>query len=119
MNMHRLVLHSLTEDGAFARLVYERVNGEPLRRFEASLQVAQDEGHLQRGLLTPRNAFWFMHHIAAQLAYSNLPDTPLTNYKGGEETLIREAVVFILRGLGMKEAVIQKRYIERPAADPM
>jgi AcrR family transcriptional regulator len=109
MNMHRLVLHSLTEDGEFARLVYERISGHPLEKFLASLEAARQRGHLvDDHPIDPRLAFWFQHHLIAQLAYTRLPEPPVIDHSVGVDTLLRQALLFILRGLGLREEVIRE-----------
>ena len=112
-NMLRLVLNSLMEDGEFARQVFEHVNAGPRVSFEASFEAATVAGDVIPGVVKPGNAFWFMHHLALTLAASRLPEKLVLNYSGSDEAVVRQSVVFILRGLGMKEEVIVAKYDHR------
>ncbi len=109
-NMLRLVLNSLMEDGEFARQVFEQVNAGPRVNFEASYTAATKAGDVIPGVVKPGNAFWFMHHLALTLAASRLPGAMVLSYLGSDDAIVRQAVTFILRGLGMKEDVIAAKY---------
>jgi hypothetical protein len=43
-------------------------------------------------------------------AYTSLPARATIDYVGTNEQLIRQTVVFVLRGLGMKDRVIATKY---------
>jgi hypothetical protein len=58
------------------------------------------------------NQFWFGHHIAAMIAIAALPGRSCVPYQGEPEALIEQASRFILRGIGMSDAVITA-HIER------
>lgn len=108
-NMQRLIINSLMGDGEFARIHFDQVWSGPGQLFEGSFKFASKAGHLIAGI-TPKNAFWFMIHVATKLGHTHLPKEPAVTYAGTEDTIIREAVTFILRGFGMKESVIEKMY---------
>ncbi len=106
----RLVLNSYLEDGEFARLVFDWVATEIFPKFGASIAAAERAGDLAPSPVAPINRFWFAQHIAAMLAYARLPGRALVPYAGDTQTMIGEAVRFILRGIGMKDEVIAARY---------
>lgn len=109
-NMLRLVLNSLMEDGEFARQVFEQVNAGPRVSFEESYAAATVAGDVIPGVVKCGNAFWFIHHLALTLAASRLPEGMVLSYSGSDDAIVRQAVIFILRGLGMKEEVIVAKY---------
>jgi len=113
-NRQRLMVHSYLEDGEFARLSLETVWQAVYPKFEACVHVAREAGDLIDGGVTPENMFWFGHHVAAGIAWGRLCGKPAVPYRGTIEDVIREAVRFVLRALGLTEAAIAAYY--RPEA---
>jgi len=109
-NMVRLVLNSLMEDGEFARLVFKNVLSSPLVGFEASFKAAKSAGDLVERPLTSQNAFWFIQQVAFILAATRLPQKPVLAYTVKDAEVVRLAVVFALRGVGLKDDVIRTQY---------
>jgi AcrR family transcriptional regulator len=102
----RLMLNSLLEDGEYARLALDWLDGNIRPRVEACLQAAAAAGHLiaQPGRFA--TGFWLSHHVAMMLAYVRLPKRDIVPYPTDIETLIADAARFILRGLGIKDEII-------------
>ena len=44
------------------------------------------------------------------MAASHLADKPALAYVGNDKEIVRQAVIFVLRGMGMKEEVIAQKY---------
>ena len=109
-NIHRLILNSLKEDGEFARRVFKKVAQEQLVDFQSAYEAAKSAGDIAPGIVDPMNLFWFAHNTIAMTAYTSLPARPTINYAGTNEELVRQTVVFVLRGLGMKDRVIAAKY---------
>jgi AcrR family transcriptional regulator len=109
-NMLRLMLNSLMEDGEFARLVLDGVLTGQVAQFELNFQAAMASGDLLPGVVTGANGFWFLHHIAVMFAVTRLPKKPVLTHVGKNEEVLQQAVVFALRGLGMKEEAIAANY---------
>jgi AcrR family transcriptional regulator len=109
-DMHRLVLNSLMEDGDFARRVFKKIAQGPLGRFQAAYEAAKSAGDVAPCGLDPTNVFWFVHNTIAMAAYTSLPVRATIDYVGTNEELVRQTVVFVLRGLGMKDRVITTKY---------
>lgn len=107
---HRLVVNSFLEDGEFARLVFDHIHSKAFGKFEACLKAAAKAGDLVPLPVAPQNRFWFGHHVAAMLAQVRLPDRPVVPYSGDTNGLIKQAVWFILRGVGLKDEVIAGQY---------
>ena len=109
----RLVLHSCLEDGGYARELFEAVFARVVPYFSASLEAAMKAGDLvpppewqNGGDGWPTNQFWFGHHVATMIAIAALPGRSCIPYAGGPEKLVEAASRFILRGIGMNDAVI-------------
>lgn len=106
----RLMLKSLLEDGAFARIAYkDRFEGF-CERIEKCLDAAVASGDAVKTPLGSGNRARFAHHLAAWLAAMHLPQRPAINYKASSEELLYQAVWFILRGMGMTDKGINTYY---------
>ena len=102
----RLMLHSILEDGDYARELFAAVAPRVVPLFVASLQAAEAAGDLTPLAASGANRFWFAHHVAAMMAFAFLPQRGFIPYEDDLDRLIEEAGDFILRGLGMTEAAI-------------
>jgi AcrR family transcriptional regulator len=109
----RLMVGSFLEDGEFARLAFAWLAAELGPQFAASVAAAERAGDLAPLEMPPINRFWFAQHIAATLAHARLPGRAVVPYDGGTDDVIGQAVRFILRGIGMTDAVIAARYDPR------
>ena len=107
---HRLIANSLLADSEYARLVYQTVFTQVFPKFGACLAAAEAAGDLAAMPVTFENRFWFGQHVAAMLALVSLSGRPAVPYRGSPDEVIREAVWFILRGLGLKDAAIAAHY---------
>jgi AcrR family transcriptional regulator len=109
-DMHRLVLNSLMEDGKFARRVFKKIAQGPLVRFQTDYEATKSAGDIALGIVDPINVFWFVHHTIAMIAFTRLPAQSTIDYVGTNKELVRQTVVFVLRGLGIKDPVIAAKY---------
>ncbi|HYY28716.1 MAG TPA: TetR/AcrR family transcriptional regulator [Chthoniobacterales bacterium] len=109
-NIHRVILNSLKEDGEFARRVFKKVAQEQRVDFQTAYEAAKSAGDIAPDLVDPTNVFWFVHNTIVMTAYSSLPARTTIDYLGTNEELVRQTVVFVLRGLGMKDRVIAAKY---------
>jgi len=110
-NIHRLILNSLKEDGEFARRVFKKVAREQLFvDFQTAYEAAKSAGDIAPDIVDPTNIFWFVHNTIVMTAYTSLPARATIDYVGTNEQLVRQTVVFVLRGLGMKDRVIAAKY---------
>jgi AcrR family transcriptional regulator len=108
--LNRLVLHSVMEDGEFARQFLARNAACWGPKFRESLKAAQAAGDLVDSPVPPQLRNWFAHHLAAMLMMYHLPDPPAVDYGVPREKLVEHAVWFILRGLGLKDEAIKRDY---------
>ena len=102
----RLVLHSFLEDGESARQLFETIFARVHPLFAASIAVATAAGDLAAGPIASANRFWFGHHVAAMIAFVLLPAQACLAYQGTMAALVDETTWFILRGIGLGDAVI-------------
>jgi TetR/AcrR family transcriptional regulator, transcriptional repressor of aconitase len=102
----RLMLHSILEDGDYAREMFAAVAPRVVPLFVASLKAAEEAGDLAPLAASGANRFWFAHHVAAMMAFAFLPREGFIPYEGGVEQLVEDASDFVLRGIGMTEAAI-------------
>jgi len=107
----RLMLASHLDDGEFARLIYEKVEGLIGPMFVACLQRAVEAGDARASVSEPMNLFWFAHHTVLMAALTRLPATPCLSY-GGSRDIEHQLCEFILRGIGVNEAAIAS-HLER------
>jgi len=106
----RLMLKSLLEDGAFARLLYRDRFDFFCSRMELSLEAAISAGEATKSPFTRGNQARFAHHIGAWLALAHLPPRPAIDYKASREQLFHQAVWFALRGMGINDKAITAYY---------
>jgi TetR/AcrR family transcriptional regulator, transcriptional repressor of aconitase len=102
----RLIVNSYLEDGEYARLVFQSVMERIYPKIAECLRAAEAAGDLVPVPVALENRFWFGQHVAAMMAYVRLPGRSAVPYRGALPELIREAAWFILRGFGLKDAVI-------------
>ena len=111
----RMLLLSLAGDGQHARAIYGRAQQIGADAFEAALLAAEREGNLDRVAVDPRNAWNFLEHVGSMISSSSLSGNSVIPYAGTKRDLVREAVLFCGRGLGLKEAAISS-HAPRPQA---
>ena len=114
----RILLLSLAGDGKHAGMLYERAQKIGASAFRAALEAARREGNLEGGVLEPRNAWNFIEHVGSMITSGALSGASVIPYAGSRAKLVREAVLFCGRGLGLKEAAITPyapRSTRRPA----
>jgi AcrR family transcriptional regulator len=113
---HRLMVNSLLEDGAFARLLYQNRFDCFCARMEACLKAAIAAGDAVKGPISKGNHARFAHHLAAWLASVHLPRKPVVDYGVSREELRNQVVWFALRGMGLTDKAIGAYYNPRALA---
>jgi AcrR family transcriptional regulator len=103
---HRLTVYSFLADGEYARQVFDWVIDRIYPKIEECLHAAQAAGDLVDMPIALENRFWFGQHVAAMMGYVRLSGRCAVPYSGDTDTVIREAAWFILRGFGVKDAII-------------
>jgi len=106
----RLMLRSLAEDGDFARLFLKGMPSRWVGKMEECLQAAVAAGDASPGPIPAGLGGWFAHNLAAMIMMLLLPAEPAVDFGVPREQLVEQVVWFALRGLGLKEEVIQRHY---------
>jgi AcrR family transcriptional regulator len=114
----RLMVNSFLEDGEYARLVCEWVMARVYPKIAECLRAAEASGDLVDSPIALENRFWFGQHVAAMMAYVRLPGRSAVPYRGEIHDLIAQAAWFILRGFGVRDAVIAAHKVPDYSVSP-
>jgi AcrR family transcriptional regulator len=106
----RLLLRSLAEDGEFARLTRRRLDDLWIPKVQDCVAAAVAAEDAVEGPVRSDLGGWFIHHLATILLFHFLPSPPVVDYRLPRDQLVAQVVWFTLRGLGLKEATIQRDY---------
>jgi AcrR family transcriptional regulator len=106
----RLMFRSLIGDTTFARVHLENVMHYSSDIFDRCVAEATAVGDMTPSPIKTANSFWFAHHLAMSLNLCHLSGEPAFNYPGSKRELMHQAVRFILRGMGMKDDVIDQHF---------
>lgn len=110
----RILLDSLAGDGRYAELTYRRAIKLMLDKLERAMDAARAAGDLSGPKISAINAGLFMDHVGNLLAASRLGGRRSIPYQGDDEQLLRDAVWFCGRGLGLSEQALEKWYDSQP-----
>jgi AcrR family transcriptional regulator len=116
----RLMLLSLAGDGEHAREFYGRANRKGLRALAAALEAARAAGDLEGEPIEARNAFALIGYVATMLTSVQLTGKSVVPMTASKDRLLRDAVHFCGRGLGLSEGALA-RYApaERPRSEAL
>lgn len=106
----RLLLRSLCEDGDFARIVLRHVGSTWIVKVNECLHAAHKAGDLWIQPDKLKASGWLSHHLTLMIAFMNFPNKAAVDYKISKDKLAEEAVLFCLRGMGVKEEAIKSHY---------
>ena len=106
----RLVTSSLLDDGQFAKAFLDRNVRPWIDLFARCLEAARAAGDLEQGAHAGKAELWFVHHLANTLHLVGLSGGHVVDYGMSREELTASTVLFLLRGLGLKEAAIDRHY---------
>ena len=106
----RLVTASLLDDGQFAKAFLDRNVRPWVDLFADCLVAARAAGDVEDGAHAGREELWFVHHLANTLHLVSLSGGNVVDYSMSREELTASAVLFLLRGLGLKQATIDRHY---------
>jgi AcrR family transcriptional regulator len=106
----RMLLNSCLEDGEFTRLLFENRFSCCFDKVQASIASAEALGDIVKTDVCCRNRIRFSHHVAAMIAIMHLPPKPAIDYQTEPEDLVRQAIWFVLRGLGLTDRAIERYY---------
>lgn len=106
----RLLFQSLIGDAAFARGHFEALEGAWSDMLTSCIEAAARSGDIIDTFAPPANRMWFVHHLAMALNLCHISGEPAFDYQGTREELAEQAIMFCLRGIGMREEAIERCY---------
>jgi AcrR family transcriptional regulator len=106
----RLMFRSMMEDGEFASLHIRQLASVWVSKVEECLKAAIAAGDAVGRVVLPGLGAWFSHHLAVAVMHYLRPAKPVVDYKVSRPKLVEQAVWFTLRGMGLKDEVIQRYY---------
>jgi AcrR family transcriptional regulator len=106
----RLVTASLLDDGHLAKAFLDRNVRPWVGLFMDCLEAARAAGDVENGAPAGEAELWFVHHLANTLHLVSLSGADVVDYGMGKEELTASTVLFLLRGLGLKQAAIDRYY---------
>ena len=110
----RLMLHSILDDGEFARLRLQQFAECWVPKVEECLQAAIAAGDAVECPERARICGWLAHQLAMGVKIHLLPPEQVIEFQLSREQLAEQVVWFALRGMGLTDAAIQRHY--NPAA---
>ncbi len=117
-SVYRLQIQSLLEDGAFARSFNEPRFNRMLDHISDFAEASIAAGEMVPGPLTHYERQWFPHHLAVSLRLAVLPMEAVFEYQSKPGDRLLHGVWFSLRGIGMKDEIIE-RYLQPDVLDPL
>jgi len=106
----RLFMRSLNEDGSFARVVFKHISEGWLVKMRECLKAASASGELVLAPGSRDTSAWFCQHLGLLLFLIHQHETAVLRYGPSRSELIEQAVLFVLRGMGVKERAIKQHY---------
>ena len=106
----RLVLRSLMDEGEFARSAIKEGPSRWVRKVDECIKAAIAAGDAVNGSTATNLAGWFAHHLATMIMINLLHEKLVVEYKVSQKKLQEQAVLFTLRGMGLKEEAIRRYY---------
>jgi len=97
----RIVVGSLAADGHYARLVYRRSLRLAAPSLSRALDAAAAEGGLVGRPIAVANAVAFLEHVGTMLMIARSHARPVVTYGGDDIVLMRDAIAFCARGIGI------------------
>lgn len=104
----RLVVRSLLDEGEFTRWAIQGGPTQWVRKVHECVDAAREAGDLVERPVQQPLAGWFVHQLIVGLMLHILPDEPVVDYGVSREELIKQAVRFCLRGMGLSEQAIAR-----------
>ncbi len=106
----RLMFQSLLDDGVHARHIMSDTAAAWKEHVVANYAAAVAAGDIVELAIEPANRFRFVQQLGVALRLSHLPDSPALEYEGTKRDLADQAVLFTLRGLGLRDEAIARYF---------
>jgi AcrR family transcriptional regulator len=108
----RLMLRSLMEDGEFARLFLQRVGAQWIAKVKSCLEAAIAAGEAEETSVPADVVGWFTQHLGVMIMLNFRTSVPVVEYGVSRRKLAEHATRFALRGMGLKEDVIDRYWLQ-------
>jgi TetR/AcrR family transcriptional regulator, transcriptional repressor of aconitase len=106
---HQLFLHSLTDDGEFARIGLKAFGDAMLPLLRRSLEQAAASGDLSE-VINPERSFWPTALLQISVGSLALHKALGSMQPVSTENWVRDVTCFILRGMGVKADAVHTAY---------
>jgi AcrR family transcriptional regulator len=106
----RLMLHSILDDGEFARLRLRQFAECWIPKVEECLQAAIAAGEAIESAMPMNVRSWLAHQLAIGVKIYLLPPEQVIDFQLSREQLAEHVVCFALRGMGLTDAAIKRHY---------
>ncbi|GBF51247.1 transcriptional regulator, TetR family [Leptospira ryugenii] len=108
---HKLVLKSLTTDGKFAKRYFTEKMSALEEIISESYEIAWKNGELEeKHMDAKRQNGWIVHHLLIAFSIFNFSSPSLSLYKVSKSKLKQDTLLFVLRGIGFKDAILHKHF---------
>ena len=106
----RVMLHSMLDDGVFARLFIERRVLKLAALMQRCFPAARASGDLVDDTMSDEMRYWLCHHQLVAISTMHLPESPIVPYRLSHADLIDQTMLFLLRAVGLRTGSIKSYY---------
>lgn len=104
----RLILRSLMDEGEFTRLAIQGGPSRWVKKVEECVRAARRAGDMVDPPIQASLAGWMVHQLISGIMIHSLPGKSVIDYGMPHQELLKQVVLFCLRGMGLKEEAIQR-----------
>lgn len=108
----RMLVASLAGEGGYASLAYRRSQRKIEERLVAAIAAARAAGDIAGRPIAPKNFAMFQEHLGTMLNMVGALPNHSEIYDKGDDRLLRDAVWFCCRGIGLTDEAIRHHYDE-------
>ncbi|WP_372364435.1 TetR/AcrR family transcriptional regulator [Candidatus Uabimicrobium sp. HlEnr_7] len=106
---HRLFAYSILEDGQLIERFHETSILPCIAAINQYYNYLKSQDNIVVTCASTQNLIWCVYSVAAMMTIFDLSDKHLA-YEGNLKEAFHDAVIFSLRGLGLKEKIINEHY---------
>ncbi|BBM84391.1 TetR/AcrR family transcriptional regulator [Candidatus Uabimicrobium amorphum] len=106
---HRLFVYSILEDGQLIEKFHHSSVLPCIQAIRQYYKYLKSQNHITETTAAVDNLIWCVYSVAAMMTIFDLSDKELA-FEGSIKNSFHDAVIFALRGLGLKEQVIRDHY---------
>lgn len=106
----RIMINSVIEDGVFAKMHTDRYLSQILTPMKASFEIARQRRELSDDQMPDDLRFWLCQHTIVALNLFSMGQQKIVDYKCGEDELLAHTARYVLRGIGVTDAAMEKYF---------